>query len=219
MTPARLRFVRTWCRAVLFAVVGVGILWPTALRGEGPGPSAESNPPAPKPAEGAKASKLKDPQDGWFDVSQFVDQAYGFVPMAVPITEPAVGYGAAVALIFIDKQQKEGAAGFSRPNISAVGGIATENGTRGVMAFDLRYWLDDRLQTMAALVYAPVNLDFYGFGDSVLSQKPLRYSLTPKGGLVRGKYRLGEKSRWWVGLGYLFSATDVKFNHPESLPP
>jgi outer membrane protein assembly factor BamA len=137
----------------------------------------------------------------------------------MPITEPAVGYGAAAALVFIDKPEQEGGAGFRRPNITAVGGLATENGTRGVLAADLRYWQNDRLQTTVAVGYAPVNLDFYGFGDGILSQHPLRYTLTPFGGVLSAKYRLGERSRWWAGLGYSFASTEVKFNRPAGVPP
>ena len=36
-------------------------------------------------------SKFRSPDDGWFDVSGFLDEKYGFLPLAVPITEPAVG--------------------------------------------------------------------------------------------------------------------------------
>lgn len=43
------------------------------------------------------AARFFDPGDGWFDVSGFLDTAYGFVPLLVPITEPAVGFGAAGA--------------------------------------------------------------------------------------------------------------------------
>ena len=83
----------------------------------------------------------------------------------------------------------------------------------------MRYWLDDRLQTLAGFVYAPVNLDFYGIGDGFLRENPLSYSITPTGGLLKAKYRLGEKSRWWAGLGYSFFSTEVKFNLPASVPP
>ena len=55
-------------------------------------------------ADGDKPSRLIDPDDGWLDLSQFLDTAYGFVPLVSPITEPAVGYGAAAALVFIDRQ-------------------------------------------------------------------------------------------------------------------
>ena len=35
--------------------------------------------------------KLKDEQDGYFDVSELVEQGQGFLPIVLPITEPAVG--------------------------------------------------------------------------------------------------------------------------------
>jgi hypothetical protein len=41
--------------------------------------------------------------DGWFDVSGFLDEKYGFLPLIIPITEPAVGYGATGALAFLDQ--------------------------------------------------------------------------------------------------------------------
>ena len=172
-----------------------------------------------KPAAGKVVPFLIDPEDGRLDVSKFIDQAYGFVPIVMPITEPAVGYGAAGGLVFIDRPEQQGEAGFRRPNITAVGGLATENGTWGAMVGDMRYWLDDRLQTLAGFVYAPVNLDFYGIGDGFLRENPLSYSLTPTGGLLKAKYRLGEKSQWWAGLGYSFFSTEVKFNLPASVPP
>ena len=58
-------------------------------------------------ADGGKPSRLFDADDGWLDLSQFLDTAYGFVPLISPITEPAVGYGAAAALVFIDRQTSQ----------------------------------------------------------------------------------------------------------------
>lgn len=164
-------------------------------------------------------SKLFSPEDGWLDVSGFLDTAYGFIPLFVPITEPAVGYGLAGGLTFIDKPHGEGAqAGFGRPNLTAVGGFATENGTWGVMAGDVRHWLDDRLQTLVGVCYASVNLDYYGIGeDSALQSYPLSYGLEPLGGMLQTKYRLGD-SRWWSGLSYALARTEVTFDAPPTTP-
>lgn len=178
---------------------------------------AEAMPPANSETKPTRPS-LIDPEDGWLDVSQFVDQSYGFVPVVMPITEPAIGYGVAGGLVFIDKPEQNGAAGFQRPNMTIVGGMGTENGSRGVAAADVRYWLDDRLQTVAAIGYAPLNLKFYGVGDGPLNDHPLDYSLAPLGGKLGAKYRLSEQSRWWVGLGYQFASTKVKFDVPASVP-
>lgn len=159
----------------------------------------------------AAPSKIFSPEDGWLDVSGFLDEAYGFVPLVIPITEPAVGYGAAGALVFIDKAKEKGATEYARPNISFVGGMRTENGTRGAFAGDLRHWLDDRLQTLVGLVEASVNLDFYGIGaDRALRERPLAYNLEPRGALAQAKYRLGD-SRFWIGLGYVRASTKVGF--------
>jgi outer membrane protein assembly factor BamA len=163
-------------------------------------------------------SKFRSAEDGWFDLSGFLDQRFGFLPLIIPITEPAVGYGAGFGLAFIDKPLVGSNAGFGRPNITLVGGLWTENGTWGAVAGDSRYWLGDRLQTLAGVFYASVNLDFYGIGDDpALHQRPLRYNLEPKGGMLRGKYRLCG-SRVWAGVSYAYATTQVSFDAPAGTP-
>jgi len=138
--------------------------------------------------------------------------------VVLPITEPAVGYGAAGGLAFISKPLGQIESGYDRPNVTVVGGLGTDNGSWGAVAGDLRNWLDGRLQTLAGVVYASVNLDYYGIGaDSVLANDPLRYNLEPKGGMLQGKYRLGA-SRFWGGLGYAFTTTEVTFDAPAGTP-
>jgi hypothetical protein len=135
-----------------------------------------------------------------------------------PITEPAVGYGAVVALAFIGRSRGGSQAGFEEPNITGVAGLATENGTWGGAAEDSRYWMDNRLQTLVQAFGANVNLDFYGVGEtSLLEDHPLTYNLQPVGGLVRAKYRLGG-SHAWAGLSYTLATTQVTFDAPEETP-
>lgn len=163
-------------------------------------------------------SKFRSAEDGWLDVSQFLQQKYGFLPLALPITEPAVGYGAAGGLMFLSRPLPQAEDGLGRPNITVIGGLGTEKGTWGGFAGDMRYWLDDHLQTLVGFVYASVNLDFYGLGkDRLLNNDPLRYNLEPKGGMLRLKYRLGD-SRVWAGLNYAYAATDVTFARPPGTP-
>jgi len=171
------------------------------------------------PVAGTNApSKFRSAEDGWLDISGFMDQSYGFAPVVFPITEPAVGYGLAGGLAFIDKPQEQAQAGFGRPDITAVGGMYTEKGAWGAVAGDVRHWLDDRLQTLVGLGYASINLDFYGVGDDpVLRNEPLAYTLEPLGGVARAKYRLAN-SRWWAGLGYIFATTQVAFDKPAGTP-
>jgi outer membrane protein assembly factor BamA len=163
-------------------------------------------------------SKFRSTDDGWVDLGGFLDEKYGFLPVAIPITEPAVGYGAAVALAFISQPLGEAREGFGRPDITLAGGLGTENGSWGLMVGDVRHWLHDRLETQIGITHLSANLDFHGIGqDSLLDQHPLHYTLEPTGGVVRAKYRLGD-STVWAGLGYAFAATRVTFEAPAGTP-
>ena len=151
--------------------------------------------------------------DGWFDLSAFLDKKYGFMPIAALITEPSVGYGAAGGLAFIDAPFSKG-----RPNITFVGGLATENGTKGLVGADMRQWLDNTLATRVAFIDMSVNLDFYGIGeDPILAEKPLRYNLKPSGGVLEARYRIAS-SPVWAGMKYSYAQTEVTFDAPAGTP-
>jgi hypothetical protein len=193
--------------ASLLAILG---LWNTA--------AADDAPTSEDSADAEAPSKFRSPEDGWFDMSGFLEEQYGFLPLAVPITEPAVGYGGAGGLAFLSKPLPRAEAGFGRPNITMIGGLGTENGSWGAVAGDVRHWLDDHLQTLAGAVYSSVNLDFHGIGESgELNDHPLHYNLEPKGGMVQAKYRLVD-SRFWVGLNYAYADTQVSFDAPAGTP-
>jgi hypothetical protein len=58
------------------------------------GTSAAGQTTTAKPSDATPVpSKFRSAEDGWFDVSGFLDEAYGFLPIVIPITEPAVGTG------------------------------------------------------------------------------------------------------------------------------
>ena len=170
-------------------------------------------PGANPPTAAVQPSKPASTDDGWPDLSGFLDKKYGFLPVGTLITEPAVGLGAAGGLAFIDKPFGSG-----RPDIAFAGGMGTENGTKGAFAGDMRHWFDGRLQTRVALLWASVNLDFYGVGeDPILADNPLQYNLEPAGGLVDVRYRFGG-SPVWAGLSYAYAQTLVAFEAPSETP-
>lgn len=157
-------------------------------------------------------SKFFDEKDGWFDLSRFLQTGHGFVPMVIPITEPAVGYGAGAGLIFIDRKEPAPGEKPSLPNLAVVGGALTENGTWGGFGGYTHWWLDDRLQTHIFAGYGAANLRYYGLGeDSVYNGHSLGYTLRPAGGSADARYRLGN-SPFLAGLGYGLSETKVSFN-------
>lgn len=204
---------RRWPCAAWLLLLGLGGPCATGLRAE-----QADDPQEPQPARPDKVSKLRSPDDGWLDVSAFLDEKWGFVPLALPITEPAVGYGGALGLAFIGKPKAEGRAGFSRPSLTTVAGAMTENGTWSVAGADMRQWRGDRLQTLVVALGGSINLDFHGIGRAAIPQdQPLRYTLEPIGGLVQAKHRL-RGSRLWAGLNYMGAKTDVSFDAPPETP-
>ena len=168
---------------------------------------------APVDPTNSPPSRFRSPEDGWLDISGFLDTRYGFLPVGSVITEPAVGVGVAAGLAFIKP-----AAGTMRPNITVIGGLGTENGTKGALTADHRYWFNGRVQTMTGVMFASVNLDFYGLGlDGILAENPLRYNLEPLGGLFEAKVRLGGWP-FWIGARYTYARTGILFEASEGTP-
>ena len=167
----------------------------------------------------AAAPAVSRGDDDWFDLSSFMDQPYGFLPMLEPVTEPAIGYGAWFGPMFISKPTGTEKPGWVTPNLTYVGGMWTETNSWGVLAMDLRQWMDKRLQTLFVVLYASLKLDFHGIGENaLLKDNPIHYTLTPLLGMAKLKYRLG-MSNFWVGAGYQYSTTTVNMDIPQERFP
>jgi hypothetical protein len=174
-------------------------------------PSADS--------EASGRSRFIDPGDGHFDVSDFLAHPYGFIPIPIIVTEPAVGYGGGAAGMFIRPRTEAGGEGWSRPNLSAVGGLATENGTWLAFAADSSRWLDGRLHTTAGAGAGKVNLDFYGAGlDLPDLNQTIRYSLAFAGAIAQADWQLARESRWSVGLRYVYADVTPELRDPTVIP-
>lgn len=158
------------------------------------------------------------PDDGWPDLSKFLDKPYGFVPILAPVTEPAVGYGLAGGLIFLDKR-KGGTVDMRHPSITGIGGFGTEDGSWGAFGLHSGYAFDNKVKWRVAALYANLFLDFYGLSDdSPLNNAPLDYEISAYGGMVGGLYALG-KSGFWAGADYVLGHTEIDMTLPAPVPP
>ena len=123
---------------------------------------------APPVAARAAGGIFTDPVDGAFDLDRFLASRYGFVPILVPITEPAVGYGAAAGLVFIHgrlaAQEADPGARRVPPSLSAAVGMATSNGSWGAAAAHLGHWNDGDVRYLGAAAYTSMELTAYS-GD------------------------------------------------------
>jgi hypothetical protein len=118
---------------------------------------------------GDRPLSFTDPEDGQLDMSDFLLEHKGALPVPVVITEPAVGYGLGLGLLFFsgpvsDQPDAEGDRSGSRvpPNVTALGGLYTTNGTWAAAAAHFHTWDNDRYRYLGALVKADAHLDYFG---------------------------------------------------------
>lgn len=180
------------------------------------GAAAGESPPA---AQREGRARFFDPGDGQFDLSYFLENPRGFLPIPIVVTEPAVGYGGGGAGMFLRPRREAGDEGWARPDISALGGFVTENGTWAGFAGDASRWLDGRLRTLVGGGAGTANLDFYGLGldPSSLDQK-VRYSLQFTGAIAQANWQLAPKSPWAIGVRYAYANVEPKLRDEPAFP-
>jgi hypothetical protein len=171
----------------------------------------------------AKPSLFKDPEDGAFDLSAWIGTRTGIVPIPVPITEPAVGYGAALGLVKIWSGGFAGAANAPAgvtgkpvpPDVTALGGAATENGTWAAFAAHVGYWAGDRVRYTGVVGRISPRLDTY-------DAKGRAYGFNLDGWVVFQEMRVRvARSNLFLGARFLFMDATTTFSAglaPEGVP-
>jgi hypothetical protein len=173
-------------------------------------PTTEASPPR---------SLFRDPQDGAFDISGFLSSRVGFLPLAIPITEPAVGYGLGIGLTFFhDKPQaipgENGAPPrVIMPSTTVLFGLGTENGTYGAGIAHLGVWDQGHIRYQGGLGYANLNLHWFGKGDALGGQS-ISYTNDVTFLFQRITFQLGD-SDFHVGPFYRFAKTDASFTFSD----
>ena len=165
------------------------------------------------PASAQKKELFRDTTDNAFDISPWLMQKEGFLPIPSVITEPAVGFGGAAALLFFHSSylKKKGP-----PNISGVAGGGTQNGTWGVGVFHAGFYKNDRIRYTGALFKLNVNLKFYGPG--LIFKDGIGLNLNSWLLFQQLKFRIGA-SNFFIGGQYLLLNTKNTFDKIIDLPP
>lgn len=106
-----------------------------------------------------------DPNDGYFDISRWLSQKTGFLPVPIIITEPAIGYGGGLAAVFFHGKVLGSRADDGRlkpPSASGLVAAATENGSKIAGGFHFGVWQDDQIRYTGIIGAPDLNLTFYG---------------------------------------------------------
>ncbi len=164
----------------------------------------------PAAARGGLGDAFVDPADGAFDASAWLASKQGFVPLVVPITEPAVGYGAAAGLVFFHPRAdgrppgSEGG-GFTPPSLSVAMAFATSNGSWGAAGGHMGIWRDDAIRYLGGAGYVDLNLDFYGPSDTA---RRFEMKAVP---IVQELVFQIARSRLYAGGRWVFSDSRIRF--------
>ena len=150
-------------------------------------------------------------EDGSLNLDEYLSQTYGFLPVPVLITEPAVGYGGGVALIYLHDKLLGTKSSTGRripPSMSGVIVAATQNGTTMTGAFHKGYWLEDKLRTMSYIGVPNIYMDMYTPNSSFemhLDGKMLYQDM---------KYRVADSSLFF-GASYMYINSKITLDFED----
>jgi hypothetical protein len=154
-----------------------------------------------------KKPMFRDSTGGAIDISNFLNTATGFMPVPIIVTQPAIGYGGGLAMVFIHRSKKH----FNTkvpPSISGAMGLGTQNKTWATGLFHFHVWGADRLRYLGGAGLANVNIKYYGNNNAFLDENPVQMNLDAWGIVQRLQVRLG-KTRLFAGLSYIYVNMDA----------
>lgn len=180
--------------------------------------------PSPLSAQG-RFSQMRDPEDGALDMSAWLATAGGFLPIATPITEPAVGYGAGLVLAFlhrppgwdIDEARRrfENRERMDIPSASAAFGMYTSSDSWAAGGGHLGIWGGGRWRYTGGLGLTALDLSIEGELPGI-GQRLFDYELDGWALTQSLRYRVGSTDLL-VGALYTLMSMEATFT-AESLP-
>ncbi|GAW97547.1 MULTISPECIES: BamA/TamA family outer membrane protein [Colwellia] len=161
----------------------------------------------------ASSGIFTDQLDGQFDASRYLSEnAYGFLPVPIIITDPAVEGGLGMMGLFFHESEEEQAARLKTmqdesndkaaksllpPSVSVAFAAYTGNDSYLIGGGHLGFFNQGRIRYMGAGGYGDMNIDFYGFGDIILN-KPLEIKTQASVIMQTVKFKLAD-SNFYLG--------------------
>jgi Omp85 superfamily domain len=157
----------------------------------------------------AASGIFTDKLDGNFDASRYLSEnAYGFLPVPIIITDPAVDGGLGMMGLFFHESEEEQTARLKTmqdenndkashslmpPSISAAFGAYTGNDSYFIGGGHLGFFNKGSIRYMGGGGYGDININFYGFGDVTLPI-PLEINTQATAIMQTLKFKLGDSA-------------------------
>jgi hypothetical protein len=160
---------------------------------------------------------FKDSADGAFDLSSYIIDVKGFIPIPKIITEPALGnFGLMVAPIFIKrrppyKDSVNGALKYTPVAPDLTGGAFgyTANNTWFAAGFKSGTLIKSRIKYRVGGIVSDVNMSFYHNLPNG-KEKEFEFSIKAYGLLLQAIKRIGQ-SKWYAGGKYGLSKYNLAY--------
>ena len=204
---SRFNFLRrvAKCMLIVFCIAGGSIMMQPVYAQETSEPKKE------------KKGILRDTLDNKLDLSRFIIDAKGIIPIPYIITEPALGgFGILLAPVLITPKKKPGVKGYVPPDITAAMGMYTANKSWMVGALRSGSVPKIGLKYRVGLAYADLFLTYYR--DILNSgEKQFDFELNVFPFLLSVSKKIS-KSDVYLGLQYTFANIKVKPQFGGNLP-
>ena len=152
---------------------------------------------------------FRDSLDNKLDLSDFLINFHGFIPVAQIVTEPALGgIGVVFSPIFIKPNKNQNLGEFVPPDITAAFGGITGNKTWGVGAMRIASLPKQHLKYRVGAAYGDVNMDFYRTLPMV-GERKFGFNFNTTAVFASVLRQIG-KSQLFVGLEYLYLRNKVR---------
>lgn len=165
-----------------------------------------------------KRPSFRDSLDHAFDMSDWLIDAHGFIPVPYIITEPSLGnFGFAIAPIFLTPKTPyiDSIGGKKRitpvaPDITGGAFFYTLNDSWGAIAVRSGTWKKKRIKYRIIAGYADINMDFYRtISNGEERAFSFNFETIPFHIYALKQFK---NPNWRAGLQYLFLSTKVKYN-------
>lgn len=169
-------------------------------------------------AETGGAALFRDAEDGQFDMSRWLLEHRGFLPVPIVITDPAVGNGGGLALAFFHRPKEsdptaaeaDGAPRMVTPDIYGGMAIRTENGSKAYGVGASLHFDDDRWRYRGGVADASMNLGFHTPGKR-LPPLEIDYNVDGVVSFQQGFRQLGNRDLY-LGLAWIYMDVDIGFD-------
>ncbi len=170
-------------------------------------------------------SQFYDALDGRFDISGYLSEnAYGFLPVPIIITDPAVDGGLGMMGLFFHETDEEkdkrleamrsadrdAARYLIPPSVSVAAGAYTGNDSWFAGGGHMGFFKQGRIRYLGGGGYGDVNLDYYGSGNVTL-QRPVELKTKASGVFQTLKFKIKD-SPWFVGVSQRYINANISLN-------